>query len=64
MLGISSRFPIDQHVKIFGPVRSSESWLAIEPEFGFDTEAANGSGIFGFRFLMAMAYISFGASQG
>ena len=55
MLGISSRFPIDQHVKIFGPVRSSESWLAIEPEFGFDTEAANGSGIFGFRFLMGMA---------
>jgi hypothetical protein len=48
----------------FGPVGSSESWLVIEPEFGFDTEAANGSGIFGLRFLMVMGYISFRAAQG
>jgi hypothetical protein len=63
VLGISTRFPVERHGAIFGPVRSSESWLAIEPEFGFDTEAANGSGIFGFRFLMVMAYINFRASQ-
>jgi integrase len=61
VLGISSRFVFEKWKNPFGLIESSESWLAIGPEFGFDTRALNGSGIFGFRFLMVMAYVSFGS---
>jgi len=58
------KFPnIEKHAEIFDSARSKESWLAIEPKFGFDTNAPNGSGLFGFRFLMVMAYISFRPPQ-
>ncbi len=63
-LGISARFTFERCRVPFGMAGSSESWLGIEPDLGFDTEVANGSGLFGLRYLMVMAYISFGAHQG
>lgn len=62
--GISARFTFGRCRAPFGLAGSSESWLAIESDLEFDTEVANGSGHFGLRFLMVMAYVSFGVDQG
>jgi hypothetical protein len=60
VLGFSPRFKFAPMRVPFGDNSSSNSWIAIEPAFGFGDDFRRGTGAYGFRFLMVMAYITFG----